>query len=200
MKCVRVREGVQKLVPYDPGKPVEELQREMGLERVIKLASNENALGSSPKATKALEKAIYQVHRYPDGSCYYLKNKAARKLGVMPQNLIFGNGSNEIIELLMRTYLSPGDKVVYGEPAFIVYKLISLAMDLEGVGVPLKGFTHDLKAMAGAVDERTKMVFVANPNNPTGTMVNQGDVITFLEEIPPEVIVVFDEAYKSRTI
>ena len=192
---LRVHHGIEKLVPYDPGKPIEELQREMGLTRVVKLASNENALGSSPKAIKALEKAIYQVHRYPDGACYYLKHKAAEKLGVTPRHLIFGNGSNEVIELLMRTYLQPGDRVVYGEPAFIVYKLISLAMAIEGVGVPLKGFTHDLEAMARAVDEKTKMVFVANPNNPTGTMVTHQEVMDFLDRIPPEVIVVFDEAY-----
>ncbi len=192
---LKVHSGIEKLVPYDPGKPIEELQREMGLTRVIKLASNENALGSSPKAIKALEKAIYQVHRYPDGACYYLKHKAAKKLGVTPQHLIFGNGSNEVIELLMRTYLQPGDRVVYGEPAFIVYKLISLAMAIEGIGVPLKGFTHDLEAMAAAVDEKTKMVFVANPNNPTGTMVTHEEVMEFLDKIPPEVIVVFDEAY-----
>jgi len=192
---LRVHPGIEKLVPYDPGKPIEELQREMGLERVIKLASNENALGPSPKALEVLKKALPEIHRYPDGSCYYLKHKAARKLGVSSQHLIFGNGSNEVIELLMRTYLRPGDKVVYGEPAFVVYKLISLAMDIEGVGVPLKHLTHDLEAMAQAVDERTKMVFVANPNNPTGTMVSHREVMNFLERIPQEVIVVFDEAY-----
>ncbi len=192
---LKVHDGIKKLVPYDPGKPIEELQREMGLTRVIKLASNENNLGPSPKAIETLKKAVYKTHRYPDGSCYYLKHKVAEKLGVTPQHLIFGNGSNEVIELLMRTYLQPGDKVIYGEPSFIVYRLISMAMAIEGVGIPLKGLTHNLEAMAQAVDGQTKMVFVANPNNPTGTMVTHKEVISFLEKLPLEVIVVFDEAY-----
>ncbi len=192
---LHIKEGIEKLVPYDPGKPIEELQREMGLKRVIKIASNENALGPSPKALGALKNALPDIHRYPDGSCYYLKNKAAQKLGVSTSNILFGNGSNELIELLMRTYLEPGDRVVFGEPSFIVYKLISLAMDVEGVGIPLKNLTHDLSAMAQAVDDKTKMVFVANPNNPTGTMVSHQEAIRFLEEIPRNVIVVFDEAY-----
>jgi len=192
---LKVHSGIEKLVPYDPGKPIEELQREMGLKPVIKLASNESSLGPSPRALEALKKALPGIHRYPDGSCYYLKNKAAQKLGVSTENLLFGNGSNELIELLMRTYLRPGDKVIYGEPSFIVYKLVSLAMDVKGVGIPLKNLTHDLPAMAQAVDEHTKMVFVNNPNNPTGTMVNHREVMRFLEEIPRDVIVVFDEAY-----
>lgn len=192
---LRVHSGIEKLVPYDPGKPIEELQREMGLKRVIKLASNENSLGPSPRALEAIKKAIPGIYRYPDGSCYYLKKKAAQKLGVSTKNLLFGNGSNELIELLMRTYLCPGDKVIYGEPSFVVYRLISLAMNVRGVGVPLKNFIHDLPAMARAVDEDTKMIFVNNPNNPTGTMVNHEEVLRFLDDIPPNVIVVFDEAY-----
>ena len=192
---LKVHPGIEKLVPYDPGKPIEELQREMGLKRVIKLASNENSLGPSPKAREAIKRALLSIHRYPDGSCYYLKNKAAQKLGVSTENLLFGNGSNELIELLMRTYLCPGDKVIYGEPSFVVYRLISLAINVEGVGVPLKNLTYDLLAIAQAVDERTKIVFVNNPNNPTGTMVSHEEVMRFLEEIPRDVIVVFDEAY-----
>jgi len=192
---LKVHSGIEKLVPYDPGKPIEELQREMGLKRVIKLASNENNLGPSPRALEAIKKALPGIHRYPDGSCYYLKNKAAQKLGVSTENLLFGNGSNELIELLMRTYLCPGDKVIYGEPSFVVYRLISLAINVEGVGVPLKNLTYDLLAIAQAVDERTKIVFVNNPNNPTGTMVSHEEVMRFLEEIPRDVIVVFDEAY-----
>jgi len=192
---LKVHPGIEKIVPYDPGKPIEELQREMGLKRVIKLASNENSLGPSPKAREAIKRALLSIHRYPDGSCYYLREKAAQKLGVSPKNLLFGNGSNELIELLMRTYLCPGDKVIYGEPSFVVYRLICLAMNVEGVGVPLKNLTYDLPAIAQAVDERTKMIFVNNPNNPTGTMVSHEEVIRFLDDIPEDVIVVFDEAY-----
>jgi len=192
---LNVREGIKQLIPYDPGKPIEELQREKGLKRVIKLASNENALGPSKKALEALKKAIFEINRYPDGSCYYLKRKAAEKFKVSTEHIIFGNGSNEIIELLMRTFLNPGDKIIYAEPAFIVYKLISLAMDIHSEVIPLKGFTHDLEAMADAVDYNTKMIFIANPNNPTGTMVTHQQVMDFLKKIPDEVIVVFDEAY-----
>lgn len=195
MLSLRVRGGIKELVPYDPGKPIEELQREMGLKRVIKLASNENSLGPSPNALEALSGAVCNLNRYPDGSCYYLKMKMAQKLGVSPENLVFGNGSNEIIELLMRTYLESGDEVMYGEPTFIVYKLISKAMDVRGVGVKLANFTYDLRAIARAINKRTRMIFIANPNNPTGTMVSHHEVMNFLQEVPEDLIVVFDEAY-----
>lgn len=192
---IKVRSGVEDLIPYDPGKPVEELEREKGI-KAIKLASNENPLGPSPKAVEAIKEAASKVHRYPDGACYYLRKKLASFLGVGEKNLIFGNGSNEIIEILMRTFLETGDEVVYAWPAFVVYKLISKAMGLKAVEVPLTSdLRHDLKAMAVAVTENTKMVFIANPNNPTGTIVTKDEIDAFLREIPQDVIVVVDEAY-----
>ena len=192
---LKVREGVRDLVPYDPGKPIEELEREKGI-KAVKLASNENPLGPSPKAVEAIKRAAERVNRYPDGACYYLKGKLASFLGVPRENIILGNGSNEIIEILMRTFLETGDEVVYAWPAFVVYKLISKAMGLKAVEVPLtEDLRHDLPAMASAVTEKTKMIFVANPNNPTGTMVNADEVRAFLKDLPEDIIVVFDEAY-----
>ncbi len=191
---VKVAEHIKKLVPYNPGKPIEELEREKGI-KAIKLASNENPLGPSPKAVEAIRRAAEKVHRYPEGGCYYLRKKLSAFLGVGEENLVFGNGSNEIIEILMRTFLAPGDEVVYAWPAFVVYKLISQAMGLSAREIPLKDMRHDLEAMADAITDRTKMVFVANPNNPTGTAVYTDEVERFLERIPDDVIVVFDEAY-----
>ncbi len=189
------RPGIEGLVPYDPGKPIEETQRELGLERVIKLASNENPLGPSPKAVEALKSAISEINRYPDGGCYYLKRRLSQKLGVPPEALIFGNGSNELIELLFRTFVRDGEKVVYGYPAFVVYRLIAQAMGIEGVSVPLKGMVHDLEAMSQAAKDGARVVFVANPNNPTGTMVSHNEVMEFINSVPQDVILVFDEAY-----
>ena len=192
---IRVRDGVERLVPYDPGKPIEELEREKGI-RAIKLASNENPLGPSPKAVEAIRRAAEKVHRYPDGACYYLRQRLSEFLGVSGKNLIFGNGSNEIIEILMRTFLEPGDEVIYAWPAFVVYKLISQAMGLRAVEVPLtEDLRHNLSAMADAISDRTRMVFIANPNNPTGTIVTGEEVERFLERVPEDVIVVVDEAY-----
>ena len=192
---LKIRPELEDLVPYDPGKPIEELEREKGI-KAVKLASNENPLGPSPKAVEAIRQAAFKVNRYPDGACYYLRKKLAKFLGVGEKNIIFGNGSNEIIEILMRTFLEPKDEVVYAWPAFVVYKLISKAMGLKAVEVPLtEDLRHDLDAMAEAITERTKMVFVANPNNPTGTIVKKDEVGRFLSRIPDHVIVVFDEAY-----
>jgi histidinol-phosphate aminotransferase len=189
------RPGIEGLVPYDPGKPIEETQRELGLERVIKLASNENPLGPSPKAVEALGRAIGGINRYPDGGCYYLKQRLSKKLGVTPEAIIFGNGSNELIELLFRTFVRDGEKVVYGYPAFVVYRLIAQAMGIDGVSVPLKGMVHDLEATVQAVGPGARVVFVSNPNNPTGTMVTHEEVMAFIEKVPEDVILVFDEAY-----
>ena len=191
---LKVGEHIKTLVPYNPGKPIEELEREKGI-KAIKLASNENPLGPSPKAIEAIKRAAEKVHRYPEGGCYYLRKKLAAFLEVGEENLVFGNGSNEIIEILMRTFLVPGDEVVYAWPAFVVYKLISQAMGLKAKEIPLKNMRHDLEAMADAVTEKTKMVFVANPNNPTGTAVYTEEVERFLKKLPDDVIVVFDEAY-----
>ena len=166
----QVPEYIRSLVPYEPGKPIEEVEREYGIVNSVKLASNENPLGPSPKAVDAMRAKLEQLNLYPDGDCYYLKQGLSRKLGVDPETLIFGNGSNEIIELAARTFLRPGDEAVMAEQAFVVYQLIVQAVGAQSRAVPLKNFTHDLPALAGAVTPRTRMIFLANPNNPTGTI------------------------------
>ena len=186
---------IARLQPYQPGKPVEELERELGIAEAVKLASNENPLGPSPKALEAARRALGEVHRYPDGSAYYLRHALAERLEVSPEQVVVGNGSNDLLVLLAQALIAPGDEAVLGEPAFVVYRLAVQAVGGRPVAVPLVEFTHDLAAMARAVTERTKIVFVANPNNPTGTMVTAGQVGELLEALPDGVVVVMDEAY-----
>jgi len=191
----RVPEYIRSLIPYEPGKPIEEVEREYGIEDSIKLASNENPLGPSPKALKALSERIGQLHLYPDGDCYYLKRALAAKLGVAEERLVFGNGSNEIIELAVRTFMRPGDEAVMAHRGFVVYRLIVQANGGTCKIVPLKDFTHDLEAMAEAVTVRTRIIFLANPNNPTGTIYGKREWEKFLGRIGPDVLVIADEAY-----
>ena len=191
----RVPEWIRTLAPYPPGKPIEELEREYGILGSIKLASNENPLGPSPKALAAITEALGNLHRYPDGNCFYLKRAVAKKLGVSPDALIFGNGSNEVIELAVRTFMQRGDEAVMADQAFIVYRLVMQAAGCVGRIVPLRHFTHDLEAIAEAVTPATRMVFLANPNNPTGTIFFRRQWEDFLAALPPQVIVVMDEAY-----
>ncbi|MEK7842342.1 MAG: histidinol-phosphate transaminase [Deltaproteobacteria bacterium] len=190
-----VSDEIETLIPYPPGKPIEEVERELGIKGSIKLASNENPLGPSPKAVDAVSKALKNLHRYPDGGCYYLKEKLAKRLGVKPENLIIGNGSNEIIELVVRTFLRPGAEAIMGNPSFAVYPLVVPAAGGKAVLVPLKNLTHDLDAMADAITEKTKIVFIANPNNPTGTMVAKKELDKFCARMPEDIILVLDEAY-----
>lgn len=192
---LKVSENVASLVPYPPGKPIEELERELGIKGSIKLASNENPLGPSKKAVEALTKGFSTLHRYPDGSCYYLKEKLSRMLGVSPEMLIFGNGSNEIIELLIRAFLRPGDEAIMADPSFAVYPIVVKSVGGVAVNVPLKDMRHDLKAMAGLINKKTKLIFVANPNNPTGTMVDAAEFAEFMKKVPEDVVVCVDEAY-----
>ena len=191
----QVPEYIRSLVPYEPGKPIEEVEREYGIAHSVKLASNENPLGASPKALAALRDKMDQVHLYPDGDCFYLKQGLAGKLGVKPENLIFGNGSNEIIELATRTFLRPGEEAVMAEQAFVVYQLIVQAVGGRARAVPLKNFTHDLDAVGEAVSPRTRMVFLANPNNPTGTIYRRDAWEKFFERISPDALLIVDEAY-----
>ncbi|MCK5237804.1 MAG: histidinol-phosphate transaminase [Deltaproteobacteria bacterium] len=192
---IKVPANIEELVPYPPGKPIEELERELGISDSIKLASNENPLGPSRSAILKAMGVLGDVNRYPDGSCFYLKEKAAASFGVLPENLIFGNGSNEIIELLLRTF-ADGGEVLFGEPSFAVYPIISKACGAIPVSVPLtKDLKIDLKAMAEKVTKKTKVVFIANPNNPTGTYNTADEVTEFLDNIPEDVIVCLDEAY-----
>jgi histidinol-phosphate aminotransferase len=196
MKTVeQVPEYIRSLIPYEPGKPIEEVEREYGIAHSVKLASNENPLGPSPKALAAIRAKLDQLHLYPDGDCFYLKNRLAKKLAVAPENLIFGNGSNEIIELAARTFLRPGDEAVMAEQAFVVYQLIVQAVGGKSKQVPLSNFTHDLDAIAEAVSPQTRMVFLANPNNPTGTIFRRDEWDRFLDKVSAEVLLIVDEAY-----
>ncbi len=190
-----VPEWIRALAPYPPGKPIEELEREYGIYGSIKLASNENPLGPSPKAVAAITAALGDLHRYPDGNCFYLKRAVAKKLGVSPDALIFGNGSNEIIELAVRTFLQRGDEAVMADQAFVIYRLVVQAAGASSRLVPLRNFTHDLDAIAEAITPATRVVFLANPNNPTGTIFRRQEWQEFLAALPPHVLVVMDEAY-----
>lgn len=192
---LHVHPDIAALSPYVPGKPIEELQRELGLERVIKLASNENPLGPSPKALAVLNEGAATLHRYPDGGAYRLREALADRWKVSSDHIIMGNGSDEILGLLARTFLAPGDEAVMADHTFVIYKMEVTAAHGKAVTVPLKQWRHDLHAMADAVTPRTRLLFVCNPNNPTGTMVSADEVDRLLARVPEDVIVVFDEAY-----
>jgi len=185
------------LVPYEPGKPIEETARELGLapEDIIKLASNENPLGPSPKAKEAMIAEVDFAHLYPDGGGYKLRNALAQKHDVEFENVVLGNGSNEIIELLCHSFLKPGVSLIAAEHAFVVYKLMATLFGADYIEVPDPGFVHDLDAMADAITPETRLVFIANPNNPTGTLVKQAEIDRFIDRLPDHVVAVFDEAY-----
>jgi len=187
-------EGVRGLTPYQPGKPVETLAREYGLTDVIKLASNENPLGPAPRALAAL-RSHGDIARYPDGAGHDLKQALAAHLGVTPEHLTLGNGSNDVLELVVRAFATPQHEVVYARYSFAVYPLATRAVGARGIEVPARDYGHDLDAMAGAITPRTRVVFIANPNNPTGTWLGAGALKAFLAGLPDTVIPVVDEAY-----
>jgi histidinol-phosphate aminotransferase len=188
-------EHILGIAPYEPGKPTEELERELGIVDAIKLASNENPLGPSDRVQKALIAALPHLNRYPDGSGHYLRQALAKKHGVSIDQVVLGNGSNELIELIVRTFLRPGDEAVVPHPSFMVYPMIVQAAGGIRVMVMLKDHRLDLEAMARAITPMTKIVFIANPNNPTATIVTADEVAHFMSRVPPRTIVVFDEAY-----
>ena len=192
---VKPNEYVRDLIPYVPGKPVEELERELGIRDAIKIASNENPLGPSPLALRAIAEALSKLNRYPDGDAFYLKHTLAERLNVKPANLIFGNGSNEVIEIVARTFMKPGDEAVMGEFAFIVFPIVTQAVGAKAVISPMPDLTHNLRDMFARITPRTKAVFIANPNNPTGTMVEREEFEWFLERVPEDIVVLVDEAY-----
>ncbi len=189
------RDEIFKIKPYVPGKPVEEVERELGIKDVIKLASNENPLGPAPKAVEAIKMAAEGVNFYPDGNSFYLKSALANKLNFTTEEILVGNGSDETIMLIGSAFLNSGEEIVMGYPSFSEYDFSAKIMGANTVQVPLKDFTHDLKSMVAAITEKTKIVFVCNPNNPTGTVVTQKDVDEFMDLVPNKVLVVFDEAY-----
>jgi histidinol-phosphate aminotransferase len=186
---------ILSIKPYVPGKPIEELEKEYGIKKSIKLASNENPLGPSPMALKAIQSALEKLNRYPDGSGYNLINRIADKLKVSPGNIVLGNGSDEIIGMLTHTLLKPGDEVILPQPSFLIYDIMVRCAGATCVNVPLNSLSIDLEEIKKRVTSKSKMVFLCNPNNPTGTIILKKEFERFLESIPPEIIVVVDEAY-----
>jgi histidinol-phosphate aminotransferase len=190
-------EHLRDLVAYEPGKPIEEVARELGLEpnQIIKMASNENPLGPSPHALAAMQKVIADMHIYPDGGSWKLRQAISSKFNLEMNQVILGCGSNEIIELIGHAFLKPGDEIVTAQHAFLVYKLMAKVFGATTIEVPDPNHRHDLDAMAAAITPRTKEIFIANPNNPTGTLVTQNEINRFMDKVPDHVVVIFDEAY-----
>jgi histidinol-phosphate aminotransferase len=192
---IRPPEYVLGIQPYVPGKPIEELERELGISNSIKLASNENPVGPAPAAIHAIKESFADINRYPDGSGFYLKRALAEKLDVSDEEIILGNGSNELLDLAAKTFLKDGDEAVMATPSFVVYFMAVQSVGGKSIQVPLKNYTHDLSAMAASITPATRMVFIANPNNPTGTINKKDEFESLMEKVPDDVLVVMDEAY-----
>jgi histidinol-phosphate aminotransferase len=190
---------VRELARYVPGKSIDEVARDLNLDpkSIVKLASNENPRGPSPRVLAAIAGAAAEVTRYPDGNGFALKAALSDKLGVAPSQIVLGNGSNDVLELVAQAYLRPGDETVYAQHAFAVYPLATRARGALGIEVPARNFGHDLEAMRAAVTPRTRIVFVANPNNPTGTFASCAEIAAFVASVPPGVLIVLDEAYNE---
>lgn len=188
--------AIQKLTPYQGGKPISELQRELGLDNVVKLASNENPMAVSDKVLRAINTAALELNRYPDGNGFALKQAISAYLQISPECITLGNGSNDILELIARAYVcSAADEVIFSQYAFVVYPLITQALGATPVITPANNFGHNLAAMLAAISDKTKLIFIANPNNPTGTLLSDKDIYAFLSKVPKSVIVVLDQAY-----
>ncbi len=186
---------LDSIKPYKPGKPIEEVKRELGLERVIKLASNENPMGPSPAAVEAMADAAKHVNRYPDGGCFYLRQALSKKLSVPADNIVFGNGSDEIIVLALHAFVDPENEVVVASPTFLIYHIASMIKGAKVRTVPLKDYKYDLEGMLEVITDRTRVVFIANPDNPTGSYVTRAELESFMDKIPEDVLVFMDEAY-----
>jgi histidinol-phosphate aminotransferase len=192
---IKAPDYIRNITPYVPGKPIEELERDLGLKETVKLASNENPLGPSPLALKAIRKGMGDLNRYPDGSGFYLKQALSSRLKISPEEIILGNGSNEIIEIAVRTFLRPGDEAIMAHPSFVVYPTVCQAVQGRNIVVPLKEWRHDLDSMAKKITKKTKVIFIANPNNPTGTINTETEMTSFIKKVPPYVLLIVDEAY-----
>jgi histidinol-phosphate aminotransferase len=188
---------VRAIAPYPPGKPIGELAREMGLDEadIVKLASNENPLGPSPLALEAVRRCLSDLARYPDGAGFELKAALSRKYGVAANQIVLGNGSNDVLEFAARAFLKPGDSAVFSQHAFAVYPLVVQAVGARAIEVPAKDFGNDPKALLEAIEDDTRVLFLANPNNPTGTLLPADELLRFIEQVPASVLVVLDEAY-----
>lgn len=189
------RESILSISPYVPGKPIEEVKREFGIDDIIKLASNENPFGPSPKAVSAMQDALQTVHLYPDGNCYELRNELSQVLSIDRDQLLFGNGSDELIKMIAETFLNQKEEVIYAVPSFAEYDFATKVMAGTSVPVSMTDYRHDLTAMREAITDNTKLIFVCNPNNPTGTIVTKDEVDDFMKAMPENVVVVFDQAY-----
>lgn len=192
---IRIPDHLRSLAHYVPGKPVEEVERQLGLRDVVKLASNENPLGPSPRAIEAMRGAATRAHRYPDGSGYALRRAISERLEIPDSQIVLGNGSTELVELMAKAFLLDGRGAVIADQAFVMYRLAVQTMNAALTTVPLKDHRHDLRRMAAACDERAALVYIANPNNPTGTYVTQAEAEAYFDLLPPHVLTVIDEAY-----
>ena len=188
---------ISEIDPYQGGKPIKEVSREIGIpeDKIIKLASNENPMGISPLAMKSINISLSEIKRYPDGNSYYLKEALSRNFLISPNQIIVGNGSNDILELAARTFLTKGDQVLFSEHAFAVYKIVSQAVGADGIEAPSDNYSHNLNAFLSLITYKTKLIFIANPNNPTGTLIKKKILKDFLDNVPKNIIVVLDEAY-----
>jgi histidinol-phosphate aminotransferase len=192
---IKPKENILKVKPYVPGKPIEEVKRELGLKHVVKLASNENPYGPSPRVLAAIAKAAPQVNRYPDGACFYLRQELAKRLKVKNDQIIFGNGSDEVIVLAVRAFVKPGDEVVIAKPSFLIYEIASLIEGAKVRAVPLQNFRYDLAGMKAAIGPKTKIVFIGNPDNPAGTYIAKDELAKFIKSIRKDILIFLDEAY-----
>lgn len=192
-------EGVKSLSPYQAGKPIEELERELGITNIIKLASNENPFGFPESAKQAIINQLDQLTRYPDANGFELKAAVSKKFGVQPNQITLGNGSNDLLELFAHTFASECDEIIYSQYAFIVYPLVTKAINAVAREIPAKNWGHDLNAFEAAINDKTKLIFIANPNNPTGNFLTEEEIDAFLEKVPSHIIIVLDEAYTEFT-
>lgn len=192
-----VRKNILNLAPYIAGKPIEETKRQFGLKEVIKLASNENPLGPSPKALGAIKKSLLGINRYPDSQGFYLKRKLARSLSIEPDNLVLGNGSDELIDVIIKTFVEEDENIITADVTFLEYEIIAGTFGRRVVKTPLKYFKYDLQSIKGKIDKKTKIIFISNPNNPTGTYVTKYEVEEFLSGLPDNILLVLDEAYDT---
>lgn len=192
-----IRKGILNITPYIAGKPIEETQRELRLKEVIKLASNENPLGSSPKAIEAIKKNLSKLNRYPDSQGFYLKNRLARYYNVGPANIVLGNGSDELIDIIIKTFVEEDENIITSDTTFLEYEIISNVNGRRVITVPLRYFKYDLQGIKRKIDKKTKLIFIANPNNPTGTYVTKRELQDFMSGLPNNVLLVLDEAYDT---
>jgi len=192
-----VRKNIVNITPYVAGKPIEEIKRQLGLKEIIKLASNENPLGPSPKAMEAVKKNLSGANRYPDSQGYYLKKKVARYLNVKPANIVLGNGSDELIDIIIKTFVEDDENIITADTTFLEYEIISKVNDRRIITVPLRYFKYDLEAIKKKIDKNTKLIFISNPNNPTGTYVTKYEFEDFMRDLPGNVLLVMDEAYDT---